>query len=123
MDSSGNPGIIRKKMAKFKLPNTNYKFTDKKISPLSVMSMVLSFISFAALLVSLIMSFKLAGQVEARVGITALLCLLFSLTSIVLSIRTYFQKNVYHVFSHIGAAIGAVNILYLMYVYGLGMIG
>ncbi|MBP5528996.1 MAG: hypothetical protein J6X80_03000 [Lachnospiraceae bacterium] len=107
----------------FKLPNANYKFTDKKISPLSVMSIVLSFISFAALLVSLIMSFKLAGQIETRVGITAILCLVFSLTSVVLSIRTYFQKKVYHVFSHIGLAVAAVNLIYLMYVYGLGMIG
>ncbi|MBO4703177.1 MAG: hypothetical protein J5625_11055 [Lachnospiraceae bacterium] len=107
----------------FKLPNANYKFTDKKISPLSVMSIVLSFISFVALLVSLIMSFKLAGQIEGRVGITAILCLLFSLTSVVLSIRTYFQKNVYHIFSHIGLGIAAVNLIYLMYVYGLGMIG
>jgi hypothetical protein len=107
----------------FKLPNANYKFTDKKVSPLSVMSIVLSFISFVALLVSLIMSFKLAGQIEGRVGITAILCLVFSLTSATLSIRTYFQKNVYHIFSHIGLGIAAVNIVYLMYVYGLGMIG
>lgn len=106
-----------------KLPNTDYKFTDKKISPLSVMSVVLSLISFIALFVSLIMSYKLAGQIEGKVGITALLCFVFSLTSIVLSIRTYFQKNVFHVFSHIGTAIGAVNLIYLMYVYGLGMIG
>ena len=106
-----------------KIPNANYKFTDKKISPLSVMSIVLSFISFVALLVTLIMSFKLAGKIEMKVGITTLLCLIFSLTALGLAIRTYFQKNVYHVFSHIGAGIGVVNILYIMYVYGIGMIG
>ncbi len=106
-----------------KLPNANYKFTDKKISPFSVMSVSLSLISFVALLVSLIMSFKLAGQIELKVGLTTLLCLVFSLTALGLSIRTYFQKNVYHIFSHIGTLISAINILYIMYVYGVGMIG
>ena len=106
-----------------KLPNANYKFTDKKVSPFSVMSILLSFVSFAALLASVIISFKTAGQVELKTGITTLLCLVFSLTALVLSIRTYFQKNVFHVFSHIGAGIGAVNLLFIMYVYGLGMMG
>ena len=84
-----------------KVPNANYKFTDKKVSPFSVMSIVLSFVSFVALLASVIISFKTAGQVELKTGITTLLCLVFSLTALVLSIRTYFQKNVFHVFSHI----------------------
>ncbi|MBO4776740.1 MAG: hypothetical protein J5515_08995 [Lachnospiraceae bacterium] len=106
-----------------KLPNTNYKFTDKKISPFSVMSMVLSSISFVALLVSLIISYNTAGQIAERFGVTAFLCVIFSLTALGLSIRTYFQKNVYHVFSNIGTGIAAVNLLYLMYVYGIGMIG
>ena len=69
------------------------------------------------------MSFKLAGEIELKVGTTTLLCLVFSLVSLGLAIRTYFQKKVYHVFSHIGAGISAINLLYIMYVYGLGMIG
>ncbi|MBO4347933.1 MAG: hypothetical protein J5515_06260 [Lachnospiraceae bacterium] len=107
----------------FKLPNANYKFTDKKLSPLSVMSMVLSIISFIALAVMLIMSFKLAGEVSMRTGVTTFLCLIFSLTALGLSIRTYFQKNVYHIFSHIGTAVSAVNLFYIMYVYGVGFMG
>lgn len=106
-----------------KLPNTNYKFTDKKISPFSVMSMVLSSISFVALVVSLIISYNTAGQIDERFGLTALLCVVFSLVSLGLSIRTYFQKNVYHVFSHIGIGIAAINLVYLMYIYGIGIIG
>ena len=107
----------------FKLPNANYKFTDKKLSPLSVMSMVLSIIAFIALLVLLIMSFKMAGNIPVRAGVTTFLCLIFSLTALVLSIRTYFQKNVYHIFSHIGTAVSAINLLYIMYVYGVGFMG
>lgn len=106
-----------------KLPNANYKFTDKKISPFSVMSVSLSLISFIALVILIIMSFKLAGQIELKVGLTTFLCLIFSLTALGLSIRTYFQKNVYHIFSHIGTGISAVNILFIMYVYGVGLIG
>ncbi|MBO4310049.1 MAG: hypothetical protein J5856_03165 [Lachnospiraceae bacterium] len=107
----------------FKFPNANYKFTDKKISPLSVMSVVLSTISFITLIILLIVSYNTAGNIEVRFGQSAFLCALFSFAAIVLSIRTYFQKNVYHVFSNIGTAIAGINLIYLMYVYGLGMIG
>lgn len=105
----------------FNIPNANYKFTDKKISPFSVMSMVLSFISLAAILASVIISFNLAGVIDKRIGMTMVLCFVFSLTALGFAIRTYFQKNIYHVFSNIGAAVSTINLLFIMYVYGIGI--
>ena len=107
----------------FQLPNANYKFTDKKLSPFSVMSMVLSGISLVAILVSVIISFNLAGVIDKRIGVSMFLCLIFSLTAVGFSIRTYFQKNVFHVFSNIGLAVGMVNLFFIMYVYGIGIMG
>ena len=106
-----------------KLPNGSYKFTDKKVSPFSVMSMVLSIISFGALFIMLIISFNTAGNVSIRMGTSSLLCFIFSLVALGLAIRTYFQKNVFHIFSNIGVGFSVVNLLYLMYIYGLGVMG
>ena len=107
----------------FKLPSANYKFTDKRVSPFSVMSVVLSLISFVALLVMLIMSYNLAGEVAMKMGMSTFLALIFSLTALVFSILTYFKKNVYHIISHIGTVISIINLVYIMYIYGVGMIG
>lgn len=105
-----------------KLPNTNYKFTDKKIPPESVMSSVLAIIAFVALVVMVIISFAVAGEVEMKFGITSVLCFIFSLVSVGLAIRTYFQKNVFHVLAHVGIGFSAVNLFFLMYIYGLGLL-
>ena len=94
----------------FKLPSANYKFTDKRVSPFSVMSVVLSFIN-------------LAGKVAMKMGMSTFLALIFSLTALVFSILTYFKKNVYHIISHIGTVISTINLVYIMYIYGVGMIG
>lgn len=104
-----------------KLPNSNYKFTDKKFSPFSIMSAVLSGISFVALFVLFVISYSNGGNVEQKAGATSVLCAVFSLTAIAFSIRTYFQKNVFHTLSHIGLGIGMVNLFYLMYIYGIGL--
>ncbi len=104
-----------------KLPNANYKFTDKKIPPLSVMSAVLSLVSLVALIVLFFMSYSAGGDIKQSAGTTSLLCAIFSFTAIGFSIRTYFQKNVFHVLSHIGLLISMINIFYLMYVYGIGL--
>lgn len=104
-----------------RLPNANYKFTDKKIPPLSVMSAVLSMVSLIALIILFFFSFNVGGEVPEKVGTTSLLCAVFSLTAIGFSIRTYFQKNVFHILAHVGLGIGMLNLFYLMYVYGLGI--
>lgn len=103
------------------LPKANYKFTDKKIPPLSVMSAVLSTVALIALVVLFFFSYNVGGDVPVKTGTTSLLCAIFSLTAIGFSIRTYFQKNVFHVLSHVGLGIGMINLFYLMYIYGLGI--
>lgn len=105
-----------------KLPNKSYKFTDKKIPPASVMSSVLAIIAFIALVTMIIISFAVAGEVEMKFGVTSILCLLFSVTSVGLAVRTYFQKNVFHVLSHVGVGFSVVNLFFLMYIYGLGLL-
>lgn len=106
-----------------KLPNANYKFTDKKIPPLSVMSTTLSGISFVALLALLIVSFATGGQIEMKFGITSFMCFLFSIVSVVFSLITLCQKNVFHVLAIVGLAVSSVNLFFLMYIYGLGIVG
>lgn len=106
-----------------KLPKANYKFTDKKIPPLSVMGAVLAVISLVTLTALLIISFLTAGQIEMKLGITTLMCLIFSLVSVVFSIRTLIQKNVFHVLAIFGLVVSSVNLLFLMYIYGLGVMG
>lgn len=100
---------------------SNYKFTDKKISPVSVMSIVLSSISSVAMIAQVFISFHLAGDVAMKSGITSLMCLLFSFVALGLAVSTYFKKNVFYVFAHVGLVISSINLFFLMYIYGLGI--
>lgn len=99
----------------------NYKFTDKKIDPGSVMSIVLSVLSTLANIAQIIISFNLAGNVAMKSGMTSILCVIFCFIALGLGIRTYFKKNVYYIFAHFGNVISSVNLLFLMYIYGIGL--
>lgn len=99
----------------------NYKFTDKKIDPSSVMSIVLSFISTIANIAQVIISFHLAGDVAMKSGLTSIMCLVFCFVALGLGVSTYFRKNVFYIFAHVGIVISSVNLLFLMYIYGVGI--
>ena len=98
-----------------------YKFTDKKIDNLSIMGIVLGSISLLALIAAIIISFFNDGQAFIRFGLTVILALIFSIVGEVLSIISRLQADNYYNLSNTGIVINTVNLFFIMYIVGLGI--
>ncbi|MCR4686154.1 MAG: DUF6142 family protein [Lachnospiraceae bacterium] len=98
-----------------------YKFTDKKIDNLSIMGIVLGSISLLALIAAIIISFFNDGQAFIRFGLTVILALIFSIVGEVLSIISRLQPDNYYILSDTGIVINTINLFFIMYIVGLGI--
>lgn len=98
-----------------------YKFSDKKISYYSVMGVVLGVVSGIALIIMTINSFKLRGQVPESYGLTFIVGFLFTVTGLGLGIKSRMEKEVYYFLSDIGITINVINLFYIIYVLGRGI--
>lgn len=98
-----------------------YKFTNKKVSPQSVMSTVLGIVSLAGMIIRCVLSFKAQGNVNTGIAITCFLCLAFAVTGLVEGIRARLTKDMYYFLAYTGIVLNAVCLIFIMYVFGLGI--
>ena len=97
----------------------NYKFTDKKHTNASIMSLILGVISLASIVLATFLPyFKNAASTE-RYGMVCFLSVLMAIAGIVLAIMGKLQKASYSFFSKAGLVINivvmliAVSIIYI----------
>lgn len=98
-----------------------YKFTDKKIDNLSIMGIILGSISLLALIAAIIISFFNDGQAFIRFGLTVIVALVFSVVGEILSIISRLQPDNYYILSDTGIVINTINLFFIMYIVGLGI--
>lgn len=98
-----------------------YKFTNKKVSPESVMSSVLGLVSIAGMVIRCVLSFKAGGNVNTGIAITCFLCLAFSVVGLVEGIRARIMKDMYYFLAYLGIILNALCLTFIMYIFGLGI--
>ena len=98
-----------------------YKFTIKQISPWSVMSTILGGISFIAMVLAIVFTFHNMGVAKQGYGMTSVLSLIFSLSGLVLGIKTRLEKDMYYIFANIGIVLNMFMVAFIIYVLVLGV--
>ena len=108
-------------MAKPRKVNPHYKFTNKTVPLIAIVGVSLGAMSFLSLLMTVILTFSKGGTAPLSYGITVIVATLFSLGGLVCSIRARMMRDTYVFFSTIGIALNAVNIFFVIYILGRGI--
>ena len=87
-----------------------YKFTLKHHPKDGIMSAVLGLISFVAIILLFVLSYR-NGEASQQNGLTAALALIFALTGLVLGIVGNCHREVYRFFPTLGIVLNALTLL------------
>lgn len=101
--------------------NPHYKFTNKHIPLISVAGLSLGVMSLVALVLEIVLTYNLGGTAPLGYGITTIVCLVFSIAGFVCSLRGRLQPDTYLYFSTIGMVINAINVFWIIYLLGRGI--
>lgn len=98
-----------------------YIFTNKKIAPISVTSTAFGVIAQVSLWVAIFLSFKAGGEAIIGYGFTTIAALLLSAAGIFLGVKARLEKDMFYVFAYVGMGINVINLFFIMYILGLGI--
>ena len=102
--------------------NPHYKFTNKTVPLIVIFGLSLGVMSFAALVMTIILTFARGGTAPFNFGITAAVALIFSVAGLVLNIKGRLMPDTYIFFSTLGMAVCGVNIFFVIYILGRGIL-
>ncbi|MDD6733732.1 MAG: DUF6142 family protein [Lachnospiraceae bacterium] len=98
-----------------------YIFTNKKISPVSITSTAFGVIALVALCTAIFLSFKRGGDAPIGYGFTTIGSLMLSVAGLVLAVRSRLEKDMFYIFAYLGMGINVLNLFFIMYILGLGI--
>lgn len=101
--------------------NPHYKFTNKTVPQIAILGLSLGVMSLAAVILTILLSFKNGGEAKLSYGLTVVLALVFSLAGMICSIKGRMMPDTYKFFSTFGIAINGVNIFLIIYILGRGI--
>ena len=96
-----------------------YIFTDKRNSNRALMAVILGIISLASLGIVVYASYRSGGMAKTGYGATGLLALIYSLTGLVLGIKTAVKEDYFRIIPVLGillniAALGEIGLILYM---------
>ena len=86
-------------------------FSDKKNSPGGLLSAVLGLISLAAVIASLVVSYKSHGVVSERIGAALFLSVVFSVSGLIMGIHAHMDDDLLLLFPKIGIALNTLSVI------------
>lgn len=97
------------------MSNTRRKFiyTNKKHTERGIFSTILAAISCLTLILLVVFSYKLRGEIRGSFGATAFLCTVFSGAGIIIGLWGKNQPDRYYLFSHIGIVWNILDLLFV----------
>lgn len=98
-----------------------YKFTNKKVSPESVISTVLGIVSLTGMIIRCVLSFKAQGNVNTGIAITCFVAFIFAVLGLIAGIRARLLKDMYYFLAYSGIVLNAISLTFIMYIFGLGI--
>ncbi len=99
-----------------------YKFTNRNVSLISVMSAIWGVLSLVALLVVVILSFLRGGTASMSYGLTCILALLFAVGGLFLGMKARREPEKFYVWADLGIGTNALTILLLIAIVVLGIV-
>ena len=93
-----------------------YIYTNKKHTLKGIFSTILAVVSFTALTLLIVASYKAEGDISATFGAIAFFCTVFSAVGIIVGLVGKNEPDKYYIFAYIGIV---WNILDLFYVSGI----
>lgn len=91
----------------------HFIYSDKKHSLPGIFSFILSVIVLISLVLTVILSYHLKGNVPASFGAVGFLCALFSGAGIILSVVARHQPEKVYLFANIGLALNVLDLLFI----------
>ena len=97
------------------------KFTSKKQSEKGIMSTVMGSISLISFLAANMISFRMRGDVDMRMGAAGLLSLIFALAGVVLGIMSLRESDVFRLFPRMGFCLSLLGMALWILIIMIGM--
>ena len=96
-------------------------FTDNKQSKRGIMSVVLATICFLSMIYSIVVSYRLEGEVSQSIGTGLVMTLIMSVTGMVLGVSARLDGNKFKLLPVLGIVINGIVIVSLAFLLGLGL--
>ncbi len=112
---------MAKEKKKKRAVNPHYKFTNKTVPLIVIFGLSLGVMSLLALLMTVILTFYRGGVAPFNYGITALVAFLFSAVGLFCCIKGRLMPDTYVFFSTLGMAVNGVNVFFIIYLLGRGI--
>ena len=98
----------------------NYKFTNKRYTQQSVMSMVFGIISLVSLLVAVYLAYAAGGVAPVNYGIAGVLVTIFAIVGMILAVLSINDKRAYGFFGWLGAILNGLSLAGISMVLYIG---
>ncbi|MGN0472829.1 MAG: DUF6142 family protein [Lachnospiraceae bacterium] len=114
IQQTGEPGQTGKRKKK----SGGYIFTNKAHSPRGIMGTILGILSLTGIVLTIVLTFRRRGEALLQYGAVLLLCTIFGLVGLGLSVYARLERDKYYLFAYLGilwnliALIGISLILY-----------
>ena len=88
-----------------------YVFTDKKHPERGIMSTVLGALSVFTIIYAVYLSFLNGGQALDKYAVAVLLCVIYSISGIVLGIMSEMERDIFKLFPNLGIVLNVVALI------------